>query len=400
MSQNTKTRKNARSNPWLTVAAREIMVKLTDKAFIISTLSTILFIFIAIGAGVFFGMQETTVKVAVTSEAEQVFAEDTQQMLDFDDAKVKLEVTTVNNADEAKKQVEEKTVDIYLAENPEGGWQLYSNGMPEYKVLDAATKVASSRMMIDLVNKAGVDPGVVAQNASVTTVDVHGDSSGVPIGFILTLAFAVLFFMASMMFGMQISQSVVEEKQSRIVEILVSAIPVRQLLIGKVVGNAVMAVGQMVLFALVGVIGLTFTPWKGMLDAVSSSVAWFLVFFIAGFLALACIWAAAGAMCTRQEDLSYTTTPLTMVLAFAYVVGFMATGTFRLVASYIPIVSSILMPARVAEGDAEWWEVAIALAITIAFAAVTIAVGARIYRRALLQTGGRLTFKQALALQS
>ena len=117
--------------------------------------------------------------------------------------------------------------------------------------------------------------------------------------------------MASLMFGMTLANSVVEEKQSRIVEIIATAIPVRQLLAGKVLGNTVLAVGQMALYVGVGLVGLAFTDYRGAGPAVvRRSVGWFLVFFLAGFVALACLWAVAGALASRTEDLQSTTTPL------------------------------------------------------------------------------------------
>ena len=76
------------------------------------------------------------------------------------------------------------------------------------------------------------------------------------------IVLGTLFYMVCLMFGMAIAQSVVEEKQSRIVEIIASAIPLRLLLTGKVLGNTVLAFGQMVLFVVAGLIGLRIVPYK------------------------------------------------------------------------------------------------------------------------------------------
>ena len=82
----------------------------------------------------------------------------------------------------------------------------------------------------------------------------------------------------------------------------------------------------------------------------------------------------------------------------AYFVGFMVTGTARVVLSFVPIISSILMPVRIVEGTADWWEPVVALLINLVFAVAMVLLGERIYRRALLQTQGRLTYRQALTL--
>lgn len=89
--------------------------------------------------------------------------------------------------------------------------------------------------------------------------------------------------MASLIFGMTLANSVVEEKQSRIVEIIATKIPVRHLLAGKIAGNTVLAVGQMALYAAIGLVGLRFTPYS-FLPSVSGALGWFLVFFLLGFL--------------------------------------------------------------------------------------------------------------------
>ena len=99
--------------------------------------------------------------------------------------------------------------------------------------------------------------------------------------------------MAAMMFGQQIAASVVEEKQSRLVEIIATAIPLRQLLAGKVVGNATIALAQVVLFA-----GSASSRCRSpTVDAAAGAVdgrLWFVLFFAVGFFALACLYAVAG----------------------------------------------------------------------------------------------------------
>lgn len=101
---------------------------------------------------------------------------------------------------------------------------------------------------------------------------------------------------------------------------------------------------------------------------------------------------------TRAEDLNQTSQPLTWLLVMAYFVGFMVTGTARVVLSFVPIISSILMPVRIVEGTADWWEPVVALLINLVFAVAMVLLGERIYRRALLQAQGRLTYRQALTL--
>ena len=211
-----------------------------------------------------------------------------------------------------------------------------------------------------------------------------------------TFAFALLFLMSALMFGQQIAASVVEEKQSRLVEIIATAIPLRALLAGKVVGNATIALAQVVLFAGVGLVAVSFTDWSSLLPALSTAVLWFVLFFAVGFFALACLFAVAGALASRTEDLQSTTSPMTTVLMLVYFASFALSGTALKVASFVPIVSVVAMPGRIIAGDAAWWEPVVALLLMAAFSAGTVLVGEKIYRRSLMQTGGRVSWRQAL----
>ena len=152
---------------------------------------------------------------------------------------------------------------------------------------------------------------------------------------IATFAFAILFMFSAMTFGMQIAQSVVTEKESRIVEILAAAVPIRQLLIGKVVGNSLLALSQVVLIVAAALVGMSFTEYKSMIALVAPVAGWFVLFFLVGFASLACLWAAAGSMATRVQDLSQTTTPLTTIIMLVYIVGMFARGTMAEVLSYV-----------------------------------------------------------------
>ena len=240
---------------------------------------------------------------------------------------------------------------------------------------------------------------VLTAGGAVTTQLLEPDSNeGLKIA--VGLIFAFLFYFASIMFGMAIATSVVEEKQSRVVEILVSAVPLRQLLAGKVLGNTLLALGQMVLFVGVGLVGMAFTSYAPQIGLVAASAGWFLVFFVAGFAALACLWAVAGSLATRSEDLQSTTPVLTTILMVAMFVGLFGEGTVRVVGSYLPVVSAISMPQRLLAGEAAWWEPILSLLVTLAFAAWTMVIGERLYRRSILNTGRRLGVREALKVEA
>jgi ABC-2 type transport system permease protein len=173
----------------------------------------------------------------------------------------------------------------------------------------------------------------------------------------------------------------------------------RQLLAGKVVGNAVLAFGQMALYVGIGLTGLAFTRYSGLVAGLSGAVVWFLVFFLVGFVVLSCMFAVGGALASRNEDLQSTTSPITILVMAIFFSGFFLEGTARTIVSYIPPASAVLMPVRLVQGDAAWWEPIVALGLLLVLGAVLIVLAERVYKRALFQTGGRISLRDALRLE-
>jgi ABC-2 type transport system permease protein len=104
----------------------------------------------------------------------------------------------------------------------------------------------------------------------------------------------------------------------------------------------------------------------------------------------------AGSLASRTEDLQYTTSPLMMLILGVYVVTFSADGMLERVLSYIPPASIVSMPVRVLNGDALWWEPLVSLLILLLATLGAVLLSERAYRGALMQTGGRVSWKAAI----
>nr|BFF09785.1 hypothetical protein GCM10025699_10880 [Microbacterium flavescens] len=219
------------------------------------------------------------------------------------------------------------------------------------------------------------------------------------LGYLAAIGFGVVFLFAASMFGGTIAQSVVEEKQTRVVELLISAIPVRALLAGKVIGNTILAMGQILLLAAIAIVGLTVTDQTALLQGLGGPIAWFAVFFLFGFILLAALFAAAASMVSRMEDVGSTTTPLTMLIMAPYflVIFFFDNPLVLGIMSYVPFSAPVGMPMRLFLGEAQWWEPLLSLAILIVTCIAAILIGSRIYENSLLRMGGRVKLSEALA---
>ncbi|MEO8529041.1 MAG: ABC transporter permease [Pseudolysinimonas sp.] len=219
------------------------------------------------------------------------------------------------------------------------------------------------------------------------------------LSYLVAFGFGIVFFVSAMTFGMTIAQSVVEEKSTRVIEILLAAIPTRALLTGKILGTSVLAIAQIVLIGLLGVTGAAITGQLSLIPDLGPAVAWFGVFFVVGFVLLASLFAATGALVSRQEDIGSTTTPVTMLVMIPYflVIFFNDNPVVVTVMSYVPFSAPIAMPLRVFLGTAQWWEPLLSLALLVLTTALLIRVGARIYERSLLKLGARVSWREALA---
>ena len=348
---------------WL-VAEREIGSKLRSKAFVISTV--ILFLgalALVIWGGISAG-NNTGTPVAVTSDAAQYVPEGSN-----------LDVTDVADRAEAEQLVTDGEVDAAIVADPSSpvGFSVLAES-------DAPTQLLLTLAQVPPVELLDPDPTNEA------------------LRYLVAIGFGVVFLLAASLFGGTIAQSVVEEKQTRVVELLISAIPTRALLAGKVVGNTILAMGQILVLAAVAIIGLTVTGQGEILQGLGAPIAWFAVFFFFGFILLASLFAAAAAMVSRQEDIGSTTTPLTMLVMAPYflVIFFNDNPTVLAIMSYVPFSAPVGMPMRLYLGEAQWWEPILSLAILIATCIAAILIGAKIYENSLLRMGARVKLREAL----
>ncbi|MEV0706125.1 ABC transporter permease [Nocardia aurea] len=383
---------------WRIVAAREIAVKLRDRNFLISTLVTIAAIVASLVISTLVTGRTDTIEVAVVGADTEQVLRTADTLADRADKNVDFAARPVADIAEAEQQVRDEEVDVGLVPS-DSGWRLIGKSAEDD---NAATYLGAAAQQIALQRNA---------EASGTSLEQLGRGGGVTyelldesvvdpaLARIVAFVFALLFYMASVLFGMSIAQSVIEEKQNRIVEILASAIPLRQLLIGKVAGNTAMAFAQLTLFVGAGLVGLAATGRADQVGRIGGAAGWFIVFFVVGFLALAGMWAVAGSLATRGEDLNSTATPLSILIMIVLFAGIFLTGTGRVIASYVPVVSIVAMPSRLADGTAAWWEPLVALTLMAVTAYGIVVVAEKIYRRSLMQTQGRLTIRQALAIQ-
>ncbi len=380
------------TSAWALVARREILIKLTDKGFIIGTLLTLAILGAWLGYTAYSSERTSSYAVVTTAQDAPMGAALAAAATTIDD-KVEVTTSTVSDTAAGESAVRDGEADGFLHQ-ADGGWVLTTESGEDG--LLGVTKQAVRAAVIDgQAQQLGTTAAELEAGSTVSERFLVGDAERAGLARAIGFAMSLLFFMAALMYGLQIANSVVEEKQSRIVEIIATSIPLRHLLAGKVLGNTVMAILQIILYVGVGLIGLSFTQYGSFIPALGGPVVWFVVFFTTGFVALAALWAVAGSLASRVEDLQSTTAPLSYLIMGIYFGSFFLSGTAKVIASFVPPVSAVLMPMRILEGGVPIWQPIVAIALMLVFALGTIVIGERLYRRSLLQSGGRVSLKQA-----
>ncbi len=385
-----------RSADWRVIAQREIGVKLRDKVFVGSTVFMIVVLVASVGLSTFFDNKLEEPTVAVVGDRGTALVEAANEVADEEELGLRAKTQQVDDVAAGEALVSDGDADVLLLQTDDG-WEVVGDKDVDGTLARVLTAAAAATALETNAEAAGTTTDELTAGSALDERLIDPGALPEAVRYVVTFVFAFLFYLTALTFGIAIAQSVVEEKQSRVVEILAAAIPVRQLLIGKVVGNSVMAIVQVVVMVGIGLVAMALVGQGDVLGPVLAAGGWFVVFFLLGFAAVACVWAVAGSVATRSEDLQATTMPVTFVVMGALFAGIFATGKWLVIASFVPLVSSVAMPVRMLEGGVPWWQPVVAGLIVLAAAALLVRLGARLYEGSLLRTERRTSLKEAFS---
>jgi len=224
---------------------------------------------------------------------------------------------------------------------------------------------------------------------------------------ILATILVMLVFLTSVTYGMWVATSVAEEKSSRVMEVMLNAATPGEMLAGKVLGVGGAGLTQLAAIVLPAAAVVAFQAPLARLvlgeDAADTPLAGltlgilvaFVVFFLLGFVLTALVYAAAGSLVSRQEDVQQVALPMLMISFVAYFAAFFASGTpgaaWVAPLSWVPFFSPYLMLTRLVTGSVERWELALAVGLMVAAILVALVAAARIYAAGVLLYGQRPT---------
>jgi ABC-2 type transport system permease protein len=318
--------------------------------------------------------------------------------------------------DEVRGDKLDGLISLSRATDGDISFDYFSKDSPTSQRLALVRQAAGSLAVADRLQRAGVpsaDRGRIFAPADFETTPAdpvaarRNQDQFVP-SYILATVFVILMFMAIQVYGNWVAASVAEEKNSRVMELLISAATPRQLLFGKVLGNGAAGLTQYLAVLVAAAVGYLiqgrlaerFLGDSGavIIPGVTPFVLiWWGVFFVTGFIQYTILYAAAGSMVSRQEDVQQMAGPLTFLGLGGYLLSFLAINTIDAgwvrILSFVPFVSPFFFPARIVLSDPAPWEYALSLGLTLVGILGGLWVAARIYAAGVLLYGQRPTIR-------
>ncbi len=332
-------------------------------------------------------------------------------------------VIEVGDLDTARQDVSSgELVAVLAVERAAPGeldFTIYTNESATGRTVQLVRQASNAVAIADRLERAGVDPTAQAAlfapaNYTVAWPDPENTdplrgSTEAGSRYLLGIGLTVLIFMMIVLYGNWIAMSVVEEKSSRVMEVILNAATPFQLMAGKIVGVGGVALVQFAAILISGVVALllqgqvaqvvlgeeasTITLPEGLTLGVLVA---FTVYGVLGFLLYATLYAAAGSLVSRQEDVSQVVMPMALVSTAGYLIAIYAAIGFldirsgwMFVLSQVPFVSPFLMLSRIIAGEAAIWEIVLSLAILVVSIVAALWVASRIYAAGVLIYGQR-----------
>lgn len=380
---------------WL-VARREIVERGRERSFLISTLVSIVVLVAIVVVPSVLGLGGPSKQtLAVTPDVPSSLVQQLETRAEGFD--VELTVDRAASVAEARAAVSDGDADAALTDR---GRTLSAEQDPDDELALLVQTVSRDVGTASALRERGADDETVRRlldpaPVQTTQLDPGGDAeaaAGVAFVVVLLLYFQLIGY------GNWVASGVVEEKSSRVVELLLATLKPWQLLAGKILGIGALGLVQLLGMAALGVGAAAASGAVDLPDSTGTAVLAVLPWFVLGYALYATLFALLAATVARQEDLQSATTPLNMLLMAAFFASFAAQsdpeGGVARVASLLPPSAPLVMPSRIVQDAAAGWEIALSAGLTVAAIAVVIPLAGRIYAGGALRTGKRASLRE------
>jgi ABC-2 type transport system permease protein len=376
------------------VARREMLVRLRSRVFLGGTSVMVALVVIGIVGYSLIGGQTAAVRVGFSGGSQSL-----EQAFSASASALGQAVTDSNVTDEAagRAEVSGGALDVLVIGSASSPTLVVEKSAPSVVQAALGRAVVAARLAA-----AGVAPSTLASamsGAQVPVQTIQSTKPGLTQDRVVGLAVAILLFITLGLYGSQVAQGVVEEKATRIMEIVLAAVRPSRLLAGKVVGIGLVGLLQAGIVAAatlvaVAVTNVVTTPALG-LTAILGYLLWFLI----GFLLYATGYATLAALVSRPEEVQSAVTPMVVIQIGSYLLAYLAianpSNLIIVLASVLPPFAPILMPVRTTGGEVPAWQIGLALALTVAAIAGLTRLAGRVYANSAMHIGTRVRLMDA-----
>ncbi len=376
------------------VVRREMLVRLRSRVFIGPTVLMVALVVIGIVGYSLLGGQTKALRVGFSGGSQAL-----EQDFSASAAALGQPVTVSIVADDAAGRAQVSAGTLVALESGSAT----SPTIVVQKSAPAVVQAALERAVLSARFTAlGIPPGVLATVTSGLQVPVDAlqpAKPGVTQDKVVGLAVGILLWIALGLYGSQVAQGVVEEKTSRIMEILLATVRPSGLLAGKILGIGLTGLLQLCIVAVatLGVVAVTnavTTPALGV-----TAVVGYLLWFLLGFMFYATAYAALAALVSRPEEVQGAVAPINLFQILAYLLAYVylvnPSSPLALVASVLPPFAPILMAVRISGGDVPAWQLGLALVLIVAAIGALIWLAGRVYANSAMRIGSRVRFMDA-----
>ncbi|WDF80497.1 ABC transporter permease [Mucilaginibacter sp. KACC 22773] len=407
-------------NKVLLIIQREYLTRVRKKSFIIMIFVVPLLI-LAMGAIIALVAKDSnnlsTLQIVTVVDDSKIFVDKFRDV-----SNIKFVVNHKDlNADKAESKKDENISTLYIPADyaKKGSVQIFSKKKSPMQLTDEIEKqmgnIAFDYSMIQHHIDTAVIHSIKRANFSVKTIEITetGDkSSDLGANIAVGIACAIFIYISLFIYGGQVMRGVIEEKTSRIIEVIISSVKPFQLMLGKIIGVGLVGLTQFAAWIILSVVsskiaGHAFnspqSPMAGIIATLTTiKVGYilfcFLFYFLSGYLLYAALFAAVGSAVDSETETQQFMFPITLPLLFTYMLSvtvlFRAPdSTLAVWLSIIPFTAPVAMMVRLPFDPAPW-QVALSMFMMVVGFLFTTYVAARIYRVGVLMYGKKASFKE------
>ncbi len=374
------------------VARREVRMRLRSRVFVGGTIVMAVLVVVGIAAAALLSGKTNPVRVGFSGGSQGLESTFTESAAALG---VPVTVTDIADVTAGEAQVTAGTLDVLVIGTSAAPTAVAKEAVPS-NVESALSLAAEAARLSD----AGLSPTAVRSAMALVPVQLLAPPNPKDTqNLIASLALGIILWIALGQYGNMVAQGVVEEKATRIMEILLATIQPSRLLAGKVIGIGLVGLLQLAIVGAAALVAVHVTNVAEIPALGVASILGDILWFLLGFLFYATAYAAVVSLVSRQEEVQSAVAPISILQIAGYLLMYAAlpnpSGPLATVCSLLPPFAPILMPVRMAASDVPLWQVGLAAALIAASIVGLTWLAGRIYSNAAMRIGARVRFMDA-----